>query len=108
MHEERLDVHGRNRHNVLAVRQGDSRELWEQIREIAQKLEKRWSKATKLGTAARYILNHFDKLTAYLDDPRLEPTNNMRERMLRTEKLIENSLQRSLKLIGVCSPKLID
>jgi len=91
MHEQRLDVHGRNRHNVLAVRQGDSRELWEQIREIAQKLEKRWSKATKLGTAARYILNHYDKLTAYLDDPRLEPTNNMRERMLRTEKLIENS-----------------
>jgi hypothetical protein len=91
MHEERLDAHGRNRHNVLAVRQADSRRLWESIREIAQKLEKRWSKATKLGTAARYILNHFDKLTAYLDDPRLEPTNNMRERMLRTEKLIENS-----------------
>jgi hypothetical protein len=91
MHEERLDAHGRNRHNVLAVRQTDSRRLWEEIREIAQKLEKRWSKATKLGTAARYILNHYDKLTAYLDDPRLEPTNNMRERMLRTEKLIENS-----------------
>jgi len=91
MHEQRLDVHGRNRHNVLAVRQADSRRLWESIREIAQKLKKRWSKATKLGTAARYILNHFDKLTAYLDDPRLEPTNNMRERMLRTEKLIENS-----------------
>lgn len=91
MHEQRLDAHGRNRHNVLAVRQTDSRRLWESIREIAQKLERRWSKATKLGTAARYILNHFDKLTAYLDDPRLEPTNNMRERMLRTEKLIENS-----------------
>ena len=91
MHEQRLDAHGRNRRNVLAVRQTDSRRLWESIREIAQKLEKRWSKATKLGTAARYILNHFDKLTAYLDDPRLEPTNNMRERMLRTEKLIENS-----------------
>jgi len=91
MHEQRLDAHGRNRHNVLAVRQTDSRRLWEEIREIAQKLEKRWSKATKLGTAARYILNHWDKLTAYLDDPRLEPTNNMRERMLRTEKLIENS-----------------
>jgi hypothetical protein len=91
MHEERLDAHGRNRHNVLAVRQTDSRRLWEEIREIAQELEKRWSKASKLGTAARYILNHYDKLTAYLDDPRLEPTNNMRERMLRTEKLIENS-----------------
>ncbi len=36
-------------------------------------------------------LKHFDKLTAYLDDPRLEPTNNLRERMLRMEKLIERS-----------------
>jgi len=51
----------------------------------------RWSKATNLGTAARYIINHFAELTAYLDDPHLEATNNLRERMLRTEKLIENS-----------------
>jgi len=91
MHEERLDVHGRNRYNVLAVRQAESRRVWEKIRELASRLESRWSKATKLGAAARYILKHYDKLTAYLDDPRLEPTNNLRERMLRTEKLIENS-----------------
>jgi hypothetical protein len=50
-----------------------------------------WSKATTLGAAARYVINHFDALTAYLDDPRLEPTNSLRERMLRTEKLIEGS-----------------
>jgi hypothetical protein len=58
-----------------------------------------WSKATKLGTAARYIINHFDALTAYLDDPRLEPSNNHRERMLRMEKLIEGSsmFRRSLE-----------
>jgi len=99
IHEERLDAHGRNRHNVLAVRQADSRALWEQIRELATELETRWSKASKLGAGARYILRHYDKLTAYLDDPRLEPTNNMRERMLRTEKLIENGsmFRRSLE-----------
>jgi hypothetical protein len=91
IHEERLDVHGRNRHNVTAVRQVDSRRVWEQIRFAAEKMTTRWSKATKLGQGARYILKHYDKLTAYLDDPRLEPTNNLRERMLRTEKLIENS-----------------
>jgi hypothetical protein len=89
IHEQRLDVHGRNRHNVLAVRQSESRELWEEIRELAIKMKARWSKATKLGTGARYILKHYDKLTAYLDDPRLEATNNHRERMLRMEKLIE-------------------
>ena len=99
IHEQRLDVHGRNRQNVLAVRQAESRRLWDQIRELATKMKAKWSKATKLGTGARYILRHFDKLTAYLDDPRLEPTNNLRERMLRMEKLIESSsmFRRSLE-----------
>ncbi len=99
MHEERLDAHGRNRQNVLAVRQHESRGLWEEIVEVATKIESRWSKESKLGAGARYIINHYDKLTAYLDDPRLQPTNNLQERMLRTEKLIENSsmFRRSLE-----------
>jgi hypothetical protein len=91
IHEQRLDVHGRNRENVLAVRKNESRELWEEIRELAQQMTSKWSPATKLGTGARYIVKHYVKLTAYLDDPRLEATNNLRERMLRMEKLIEGS-----------------
>ena len=99
IHEQRLDVHGRNRENVLAVRQCESRRIWEQIKEVAEEMTQRWSQATKLGTAARYIIKHYDKLTAYLDDPRLEPSNNLRERMLRIEKLIESSsmFRRSLE-----------
>jgi hypothetical protein len=99
IHEDRLDVHGRNRQNVLAVRQHESRELWELILAQAKEMAEKWSPATKLGAGARYIINHFDELTAYLDDPRLEPTNNLRERMLRTEKLIEGSsmFRRSLE-----------
>ena len=52
-----------------------------------------------LVRAARYIIKHFDTLTAYLDDPRLEPTNNLRERMLRMEELIEGGslFRRSLE-----------
>lgn len=91
IHEEELNVHGRNRDNVLAVRGNESRELWNEILDLAKTIANKWSKATQLGTAARYIINHFDALTAYLDDPRLEHTNNLRERMLRTEKLIEAS-----------------
>jgi hypothetical protein len=91
MHEQQLDVFGRNPKNVLAVRQNDSRALWEQIREFANDMAERWSKATNLGAGARYVINHFEQLTAYLDDPRLEPSNTPRERMLRTEKLIEGS-----------------
>jgi hypothetical protein len=99
IHEQRLDVHGRNRKNVLAVRQAESRRIWEQIRDLAQEMMKKWSQGTKLGTAARYIVKNYPRLTAYLDDPRLEATNNMRERMLRMEKLIEGSsmFRRSLE-----------
>jgi hypothetical protein len=91
IHEDQLDEFGRNRDNVLAVRGTESRELWNDILVLAKKMANWWSKATNLGAAARYIINHFDELTAYLDDPRLEPSNTMRERMLRTEKLIEGS-----------------
>lgn len=100
MHEQLLDECGRNRKNVLAVRQVDSRRLWVDIKELATKMKAKWSKSTKLGTGARYILKHYDKLTAYLDDPRLQPTNNLQERMLRTEKLIESSSMFRLSLEG--------
>jgi len=91
MHEDQLDAFGRNRENVLAVRGSESREMWNEILALANDMAQVWSKATTLGTAARYIIKHFEALTAYLDDPRLEATNNLRERMLRTEKLIEGS-----------------
>ncbi len=91
MHEDCLDRVGRNRENVLAVRQKDSLPLWEKIKAMARDLVKVWTKATPLGVGARYIIKHFDELTAYLRDPRLEATNNLRERLLRTEKLIEKS-----------------
>jgi hypothetical protein len=91
IHEDQLDVYGRNRKNVLAVRGDESRELWDDILELAKKIAHWWSKATNLGAGARYVINHFKELTAYLDDPRLEPSNSLRERMLRTEKLIEGS-----------------
>lgn len=91
IHEDQLDVFGRNPKNVLAVRQNESREMWNDILDLAKEMAEAWSKATSVGAAARYVINHFDELTAYLDDPRLEPTNSLRERMLRTEKLIEGS-----------------
>lgn len=99
MHEQRLDVHGRNAENVSAVREEQSRPLWQAIKELARRMAQKWPKPTKLGVAARYILRHFEKLTEYLKNPLLEPTNNMRERLLRIEKLIEKSalFRRSLE-----------
>jgi hypothetical protein len=91
VHEEALDRHGRNRENTLAVRGVDSRKMWERLKSACVALAQRWTKATPLGSAARYILKHYERLTAYLTNPRLEATNNHRERLLRTEKLIEKS-----------------
>ena len=91
IHEDQLDVWGRNEKNVLAVRGAESREQWTRILDYANTMTLQWSKGTTLGAAARYVINHFEELTAYLDDPRLEPSNTLRERMLRTEKLIEGS-----------------
>jgi hypothetical protein len=91
LHERLLDEQGRNRDNVLAVRGTDSQALWEDILELAKQMVKRWSKATPLGTAVRYIITHFKKLTAYLENPHIEMSNNLRERLLRPEKLIEKS-----------------
>lgn len=99
IHEDQLNEFGRNRKNVLAVRGTESREMWNDILQLAKSMTEKWSRATNLGAAARYIINHFEALTAYLDDPRLEESNTPRERMLRTEKLIEGSslFRRSLE-----------
>jgi hypothetical protein len=91
MHEDSLNRVGRNFKNVLAVRDNSSRRLWEKLKAVMEKLVKVWTKATPIGAGARYILKHYDKLTAYLRNPRLDATNNLRERLLRTEKLIEKS-----------------
>lgn len=91
IHEHGLNVFGRNEQNVRAVRGVDSRAQWGEIRELAEEMTTLWSKQTKLGEGARYITRNFDKLTAYLDDPRLALTNDFSERMLRLEKLIEAS-----------------
>jgi hypothetical protein len=91
IHEDQLNVFGRNEKNVRAVRTNESRALWNDILKLARSMTEWWSKATNLGAGARYIINHFDELTAYLDDPTLEADNTARERMLRTEKLIEGA-----------------
>lgn len=86
-----LDTHGRNHERVLAVRGVDSRRMWEDIKDFAEIMKEKWSPKTKLGEAANYILKNYDKLTMYLNDPRLELSNNFSERMLRMEKIIQSS-----------------
>ena len=96
LNERLLDLRGRNLENVTAVRDVDSRQLWEDIKDTAEIACKKWSRESKLGKAARYILRHFPTLTAYLDNPYLSISNDFSERMLRMEKLIQaNALFRN-------------
>jgi hypothetical protein len=91
IYEQCLSFHGRNHANTLAVRGVDGAQMWEDIRGSCEILIKRWSPKTPLGEGARYVLRHFAKLTHYLTDARLAPSNNFSERMLRMEKLIQNN-----------------
>jgi hypothetical protein len=91
LYERSLSFHGRNHENTRAVRGIDGRQLWDDIRNCSELLIKRWSRQTPLGEGARYVLRHYDRLTYYLDDPRLSSSNNFSERMLRMEKLIQNN-----------------
>jgi hypothetical protein len=100
--EQGLNWAGRNFENVQAVRNVDSREHWNQIKELAEVISDHWSPGTKLGEGARYITRNFEKLTAYLDDPRLDITNNFSERTLRMEKLIESSSHFRTSIEGRC------
>jgi len=96
IYEKGLDLYGRNETNIRAVREKDSRFMWEEIKDLATAMAKKWSKETKLGEASRYILRHYGKLTAYLGNPIISISNDFSERMLRMEKLIEaNALFRN-------------
>lgn len=91
IYERCLDDFGRNEQKVRLIRGIDSRKMWETIKEHAQIMQERWSPETKLGKATNYIIKNYNKLTAYIDDPRIELSNNFSERLLRLEKLIQAS-----------------
>ena len=96
IYEKGLDLYGRNDANVRAVRGVDSRQMWEDIKDLAILITQKWPKSSKIGAAAHYILRHFAKLTAYLECPIINISNDFSERMLRMENLIEaNSLFRN-------------
>jgi hypothetical protein len=101
--EHTLNTVGRNHTNMLAVRGVDERASWEGIRDYCEDLKNRWPSKSPLGDGARYILRHYDKLTYYLTDLRVEPWNTHAERMLREEKLISNNSLFRETLDGRCA-----
>lgn len=93
--ERLIDKRGRAPEITLRLRRRHGYRIWGLIRARAEAVivggtissgrAIRWPPKTKLYEAANYILDNYPALTRYLEDPRLEFTNNARERGLRAE-----------------------
>jgi hypothetical protein len=85
--EDKINSVGRNRKNVLHYRQKYGRMIWHAMKNrciasLTGQLKGSytcenglppniWPKGTELHTACEYVVNHFDRLTLYLDRKRL-------------------------------------
>jgi hypothetical protein len=96
--EDQIDERGRTKATIERYRNRYSRKVWAIIRRRCESVlrgEKTygsyWPKTSQLYGACLYIVKHFEILTAYLDDPRLPSTNNLSERVLRWDKIMEDA-----------------
>lgn len=95
--EDRIDDLGRNRGRILRYRGRYSRKVWAAILKRCEAVMRGetvyghfWPKTSELYIACQYIVNHYKKLTRYLDDPRLPSNNNLSERVLRWDKIMQD------------------
>jgi hypothetical protein len=99
--EKRIDRQGRTSTRVVKLRTKFGQKIWNIIRDACQKTMgtspkpntdfRVWPPDSRVFKAARYVDKNFTALTLYLKDPRLEYTNNHRERGLRPEKAMLDS-----------------
>jgi len=104
--EKRIDFEGRTIERILKIRRRYGRMIWQALRNrcLAAMNGTRptpttdprcsiqtWPPDHPLYDAAQYLVNHYEELTRYLDNPYLEPSNNGRERGLRIEKCMLSS-----------------
>ena len=77
------EIRGRPPDERCAVRQARAGPLLESLREWMRQLLSRSSKKSELARATGYVLSHWQALTRYRDDGRIEIDNNAAERALR-------------------------
>jgi hypothetical protein len=90
---EEMIEDGRQHHkaNMRQNPRNGSLSFWNDLKTLCQTMTERWSPSTALGEAARYVLNNFNALTHYCNDLRIPPSNDLSERLLRYEKLMDRS-----------------
>jgi hypothetical protein len=96
--DDRIDELGRTKVRIERYRNRYSRKIWMAILKRCKSViagEKiygyYWPKSSELYIACNYIIEHEKNLTAYLEDPRLPSNNNLSERVLRWEKIMEDA-----------------
>lgn len=96
--EDRIDELGRTEERILRYRQRYGRKVWEIILKRCESVlrgEKTygffWPKTSELYKACQYIVKNYPELTRYIWDPRLPSNNNLSERVLRWDKIMEDA-----------------
>lgn len=97
--EDRIDELGRTRAGILRYRQRYSSKVWAAMLKRCEAIMRgdtvyghhKWPKSSELYIACQYIVIHYEELTRYLSDPRLTSNNNLSERVLRWDKIMQDS-----------------
>ena len=96
--EDRIDEIGQTGARILRYRDRYSRKVWKAMLKRCESVvcgEKiygqNWPKTSELYIACNYVVEHFQELTAYLDDSCLPSNNNLSERVLRWDKIMEDA-----------------
>jgi Transposase IS66 family len=96
--EDRIDELGRTKERILRYRQRYSKKVWAAILKRCKAVVRGescyghyWPKTSELAGSCQYIINHYGELTRYLEDPRLPTNNNLSERVLRWDKIMQDA-----------------
>lgn len=96
--EDRIDELGRTKARIERYRHRYSRKVWNAMLKRCESVIRGekvygqyWPKTSELFIACQYMVEHFPELTVYLDDPRLPSNNNLSERVLRWDKIMEDA-----------------
>jgi len=96
--EDRIDELGRTRERIVRYRERYGRKVWAAILKRCEAVLRGetvyghyWPKTSELYISCQYIVKHYPELTRYLGDPRLPSNNNLSERVLRWDKIMEDA-----------------
>lgn len=89
--EDKIEDSGNTEKNIIYHRQKYSKVIWKIIHKKCLEIMngKKWPPGSNLYEAAEYIIKHYKKLTKYLYNAEINPNNNISERVLRSDKIMQ-------------------